>query len=400
MVSKNIKENILQHSLIANQTNPKVKNRFAKTAFMFIKKAKINQNYSNEKLNQLKINLAVAFAHISLHFDNKLLVFIPEFFLSSDEKFRNQDYYIFEKFKFEEGIVLHESTNQDEIYSILCSTILRAYLHINISTPYFSDNLLQLETEIAKSFSGVSRDCKVENSELEQNPIYRFAEISKQYFTKPSNLEIKSPSLFSKLEKFWKPDLTKYKNGKATNNFSKNEMHNQGLSSSGKLHFIYKFTIVSVFVSSFFTLLIATNTLISIWQILLMILLPALTPYLFKNIFRNKNIPIMEIPFALFSIFGFGMNVCLLILSLNYFILKESSEKNYFFKSKSKEIIDTRNYYNKSNNILEFEAVLLFPNGTKKTLTFESKKNTDHNFYIITQKGLFGKEVIVKKQTF
>lgn len=399
MASKNLIKSILEHKIIANQVNPKLKKRFVNIALKFINKAKINQNYNNEKLNQLKINLAVAFAHISLYFENKLLVFIPNFYLSSDEKYKNQDYYFYENFNFKEGVVIHENKSQEQLYSILCSTILKSYLHLSISTPYFSDNLLKLETEIAKSFSGVFENCKEKNFELEQNPIYRFAETCRLYFTKPNELKLKSPNLHTRIESFWKPDLTKYKNHQETRH-NNNELNKQGLTSGGKLHFIYKLTLASIFISSFFTLLIFSHTLISVSQVLLLILLPAIIPYLYRNIFIKLKVPIIEIPFALFSIFGFGLNICLLLLSLNYFIENKNINKaTYFFKNKESEIIATKNFYYNNNNY-EFEAVLKFPCGIKKTLNFENSKDKNLNFIVTTRTGILGKEVIEKKLSF
>lgn len=365
-----------------------------KIAKEFLNATKLTQNNNDQTLNLFKQKLALAYAELSINFRNYFIDLLPKFSINTQKDFVNPCYHKLEQLKNDEIIELHIDSDLKHIYFVLSTVILKSFLQKQAYIPFFTENIQNLEIIIAKYFNQIYTKPETLNNDDEINPIFRFAEVNSLFFTTPELIEKEAPELYNLFNNFWKSDHESFFKNISNSYDVKNQQFNP------KLHFIYKFTIISIFISSTLMLMLTQITLITTIQIILLVFVPALITTLLQNLFKKMNIPIINGLYTLFCLFGVGVNFCLILLATNYLTLKSNKTKTYFFESKSPNIIEQFDYRYINNEEFVFKARLKFNNELTRTLEFTSLRNKNNNFIVYTKKGILGKEVITKKSAY
>lgn len=227
------------------------------------------------------------------------------------------------------------------------------------------------------------------------NSLSMFALVCEQFFNHPDELSVKDPELFTALTQLWglNPLTSKLMRSTAQSKGQSGVSGNR--SNTNQLHWVYHYTLISVFAGSILLWNLLSKTVVLPWMIVLLMIIFSLNGIFLVPVFKKYSIPVFKIPYLFFSAFGLGVNSVALLLLLNISVTNNETGKTLIFPYSEEKITGMR-FPETGNN--EYDASLRLKPGIQKNVTFGVSKETSPKFFIIElQKGLLGFYVINNK---
>jgi len=231
---------------------------------------------------------------------------------------------------------------------------------------------------------------------VEKSPLSMFACVNEWFIAKPEEFMKSEPELYVALSRLWNfnPVLMKIQATRAQQHAI--ERKDRNYFRRLQLHPVYYFTLISFFIGFFLLQHFYEKTVIYPLYVFLLVVLFALAGLLFIPVFKKRNIPVLKVPFAFFSLFGVGVNVVWIFLALNFSVLRPDTEKVMVFPYGQQKILHVSS--DDYRQTIEIAISAELKTGLEKRISFKARKNVPLKFYIVNLKqGLFGYYVITDK---
>jgi hypothetical protein len=223
------------------------------------------------------------------------------------------------------------------------------------------------------------------------SPIAMFASLNEYFFNHSAELQKHDREIFNALSALWNLNPFTFDPIRTAARKSGFEKKDQGKQKG--LHWIYYYTLFSLFAGSFLLITLFNKTVMFLWMPLILAAAFSLCGILFKPVFRRKSIPYLKIPFLFFSMFGLGVNGVSLLLMLNMIHTSHDSRKVLIFPYSPEHIISRRIHPEMTN--YEYDVKVQFKKGLTKRVTFKTEKGPVPKYFVLEmQKGLLGFYVI------
>lgn len=370
----------------------RLKNKFVQCVMRIIKSGKISFSQGIEQDLAVKLKCAAVYAQLSFTRSGmsmtkcfqKIELIDNEHHISFKEKLNK----FIIPVRYKSTDFWHTAT-YDIVYGIY-----HCYLKQKGTLENFADHVGKTEMliidqiDIKKTVFKCPQMNHQENSSLSM-----FGTVNEQFFNHPQSLLDKDKELYDSLVRLWElnPLFPESKIEKSPERIINKKIKPNG----SQFHWVYQYTIISVFAGSFMLLNVLKSTIIYTWIILLLIIGFSALGLILIPVFKRYNFPVLKIPYLFFSVFGLGVNTTMLLLVLNLFTAKSRTVKEIIFPYKNEHIVNMRF---SETGPHEYDVRLPLNKDLWKRVTFTSMKGTSPAFFVIKiKKGILGFYIIENK---
>jgi Mlc titration factor MtfA (ptsG expression regulator) len=378
MISKReIYDQAVKDSVFFQKLNSSLQKKFITLTISFLKKKKIVFQSGTTDDDSFRIQTGIAFSTLCLSEKSQQFLELfhtvevyPENFCNSPDS------------SFEGKIQVRTCSDNSQSCNIIFDMaygLYHSYLSSSIPFQHFSTHLGKAEMLLIDRYDfKKTTTIKLERRQTNDHPISWFAAATEFLVHSPEEMKIIDPDLFDALTLLWDFDYITIKTPVSNLPLKRRQR---------LLHPVYSFTIISIFISTFILISLCQTTLLPDWLLFFIVGLFACSGYFIRQFFIKFNIPVIPLPYVLFSIFGIGVNITAILLYINIALSTDINPKTTIIPQKHDLL---KEFHNNSTTAF-YKIEYRYNSQVKRELTFEAPIGEEVKFYLIEIKeGLIG----------